>query len=197
MENRVVPWFNARGDQTFRLDYDLSSSSTVIDLGGYEGQWASDIFSRYLCTIHIFEPVAEFADLIEQRFAANDRIILHRTAVGGRESAASIGVNGDRSSMLITAPDSQSVRVEHASSAIQAISPHIDLIKINVEGAEYDILEDLIATGVVKQIGNIQVQFHDFVANAETRRTSLHAKLNATHELTYEFPFVWENWRLK
>jgi hypothetical protein len=39
------------------LEYDLNADSVCIDIGGYEGQWASDIFGRYGCTIHVFEPV--------------------------------------------------------------------------------------------------------------------------------------------
>lgn len=38
----------------------------------------------------------------------------------------------------------------------------IDLIKINIEGGEYELLDRLIETDLIKQIENIQVQFHDF-----------------------------------
>ncbi len=46
---------------------------------------------------------------------------------------------------------------------------HIDLMKINIEGGEYDLLEHLLDSGFVKNIENIQVQFHAFVPNAEER----------------------------
>ena len=45
-EDRTAGWVRDRGDQTLRLDYDLAAASIVFDLGGYEGQWASDIFGR-------------------------------------------------------------------------------------------------------------------------------------------------------
>lgn len=38
----------------------------------------------------------------------------------------------------------------------------IDLFKINIEGAEYDLLECIILNGYILKIKNIQVQFHDF-----------------------------------
>ena len=41
---RVAPWLADNGDKTYRLDYNLNENSVVFDLGGYEGQWASDIF---------------------------------------------------------------------------------------------------------------------------------------------------------
>ena len=46
-------------------------------------------------------------------------------------------------------------------------------------------------------IANIQVQFHDFVLDAESRMKSIQADLRKTHELTYQYDFVWENWKLK
>ena len=55
-EKRCIPWFQNNGDKTLRLNYPLTDKSIVLDLGGYEGQWASDIFSRYCCFIHVFEP---------------------------------------------------------------------------------------------------------------------------------------------
>jgi hypothetical protein len=68
-------------------------------------------------------------------------------------------------------------------------------MKINVEGAEYDILESLITTGFVQRVDDIQVQFHDFVPNASERVVALRKSLAATHYPTYMFSFVWENWR--
>ena len=44
---RAAQWFKDNGDKTHRLNYNLNEKSIVFDLGGYEGQWASDIFSKY------------------------------------------------------------------------------------------------------------------------------------------------------
>ena len=76
-QRMVDQWSEDRGDETLRLNYDLDENSIVFDLGGYEGQWASDIFSRYCSTIHIFEPVADFAKRTERRFRGNKKIFVH------------------------------------------------------------------------------------------------------------------------
>ena len=73
----------------------------------------------------------------------------------------------------------------------------IDLMKINIEGGEYEFLEYLLDTGLAVKIKNVQVQFHDFVPNAETRTKSIQERLSQTHSLTYQYEFVWENWRVK
>src|SRR5947209_19219821 len=73
-ERRVRPWRDINGDRTLRLSYDLGPDSVVFDVGGFEGQWASDLFARYCCHIHLFEPVPAYADRIRSRFARNPKV---------------------------------------------------------------------------------------------------------------------------
>lgn len=73
----------------------------------------------------------------------------------------------------------------------------IDLMKINIEGGEQDLWEHTIDNGYVERIKNIQVQFHDFVPTSEHCMQNIQASLSQTHYLTYQYPFVWENWRIK
>ena len=68
-------------------------------------------------------------------------------------------------------------------------------MKINIEGGEYDLLDRLITTGLVGKIDNIQVQFHEFVPNAKERMQNIQKKLSKTHTPTYQYEFIWENWK--
>jgi FkbM family methyltransferase len=197
-EKRCIPWFQDNGDKTLRLNYSLNDKSIVLDLGGYEGQWASDIFSRYCCFIHVFEPVERFANQIEQRFSHNDKIQVHHFGLSKLNQKEQIFINGDSSSTFKTDSDREEI---HLVKAINFISEYnidfIDLIKINIEGGEYDLLEHLLESGFIKNIANIQVQFHDFIPNAEARMIKIQQELSKSHFLTYQYPFVWENWRIK
>jgi hypothetical protein len=67
-ERRVRAW-RAAGGPARQFEYALDEHSLVLDLGGYEGQWTSDIVARYGCRVHVFEPVPEFAAAIAKRFA--------------------------------------------------------------------------------------------------------------------------------
>jgi FkbM family methyltransferase len=198
-EKRVVDWFATQGDKTLRLNYDLDDSSIVFDLGGFEGQWTSDIFSMYCCHIHIFEPVQSFSDKIQSRFAKNNKITVHEFGLSNENRKEKIFINADSSSSF-------SINENHSLSgdinlvrAIDFIKNYniecIDLIKINIEGGEYDLLEHLIESGFLENINNIQVQFHDFIPNAVTRMANIQDALSKTHYLTYQYPFVWENWK--
>jgi FkbM family methyltransferase len=195
---RVIPWFRDNGDKTLRLNYELDESSIVFDLGGYEGQWSSDIFSMYQCRIYVFEPLPAYAANISARFRANQRISVHNYGLASEDQRSTLSVNGDASSTHKTGQEIVDIRLISTSRFIAENKiDAIDLMKINIEGDEYDLLTYLIKSGLVSRIKNIQVQFHDFVPDAEIRMLEIQKQLSVTHELTYQYPFVWENWVLQ
>lgn len=195
---RVKPWFKVKGDKTLRLNYDLNENSTVFDMGGFEGQWASDIFSKYLCDILIFEPFIPFALDIRERFQKNSKVKVFDFGLGNGDISLDLFADSDSTSTFKKKGSAHSIRIKQASTFIKENNiGFIDLMKINIEGGEFDLLEELIESDLIKNIDNIQVQFHDFVPNAYSRMRAIQAMLSKTHELTYQFEFVWENWRLK
>src|SRR3989304_340049 len=197
-ETRVRDWYAAKGDTNLRLDYDLSERSLVFDLGGYEGQWASDIFAMYRCEVYVFEPVPEFAEKITPRFRHNSRINVFKFGLSCRNETARIGLAKDASSTYLATKESPEIPLVSVSEFLRDHGiGTIDLMKINIEGGEYDLLEHLIDAGLITRIRNIQVQFHDFVPSASTRMAAIQRDLAATHDPTYQFPFVWENWRIR
>jgi FkbM family methyltransferase len=188
-------WLAANGDKTFRLDYPLGADALVLDLGGYEGQWASDIFARYLCRIHVFEPVPAFADGIVRRFASNPNIKVHCLALGPEHGDMTLSLQGNATSSEAGSGDQMKVSVTTPESVFEAEGiDQVDLMKINIEGAEYNLLNHLIDGGLIRRIRRLQIQFHDFVPNAEVRMASIQKRLETTHRPTYQFPFIWENW---
>ena len=44
---------------------------------------------------------------------------------------------------------------------------HIDLLKTNIEGGEFELLDNIIKSGWTSKITHLQIQFHDFVDNAD------------------------------
>jgi FkbM family methyltransferase len=198
-ELRAQPWYAIDGDHTLRLQYPLDQNSVVFDLGGFQGDWAHDIWQLYQPTICVFEPVTEYASNIERRFANNPKVKVFPIGLGNENREDTIFLNGNWSSSFQGnhSPATQA-RFVRASEfwASQGIG-RIDLMKINIEGGEYELLEHLLDTGLVPQIGNLQIQFHDFVPLASRRMARIQDRLSLTHELTYQYEFMWENWRLK
>ncbi len=195
---RVIPWFKDSGDKTHRLNYDLNEKSIVFDLGGFEGQWASDIFSKYCCTIYVFEPYMEYFEKIGKRFLKNSKIKVYPFGLSNVTKSIGLSISGDSSSTFKQGEASAEIKLVRAIDFMNENNiEKIDLVKINIEGGEYDLLEHLIDHPVVSKIENIQVQFHDFVPDAEKRMKNIQNNLKKTHVLTYQYEFVWENWKLK
>ena len=71
---------------------------------------------------------------------------------------------------------------------------NIGLLKLNVEGSEYEIIESLIKSEQISNIKHLHIQFHDFLDNSEVRRKELIEKLKKTHKQVWSFYFVWERW---
>lgn len=195
---RVKPWFAANGDKTLRLDYALNANAVVFDLGGYEGEWAADIFCRYGCTLHIFEPYSVYCNNIKNRFAFNSKVFVHELGLAAVTSESTLSIDDNSSSMFKAGDSSVGIQLLAANEffAQHAIS-EIQLMKVNIEGGEYDLLDHLLDTGEINKIINLQVQFHDFVPGAAHRMKKIQQRLSETHEPTYQFEFVWENWRRK
>ncbi len=196
-EKALVRWYADHGDETLRVTYGLGPQSLVVDAGGFEGQWASDIFSRYVCRIVVFEPVSALAAGIKARFARNPQILVHDRGLGGRTRKESISVQAHASSVFTGAGQHEDILIwDVAEWAREEKVGRIDLLKINIEGGEYELLDRLVDTGLVGSIGNIQVQFHSFVPDAVQKRDRLRARLRQTHTCTWDYTFVWENWAL-
>ena len=107
---RVHQWWAADPQEQQRYEYDLTSDSLVFDLGGYRGDWASDMFARHMCCVEVFEPVPHYAQDIETRFANNPKIKVHALGLAGQSGEASIAISDDRSSLYVANEDAEGRR---------------------------------------------------------------------------------------
>jgi len=197
-ELRSRAWFKVDGDRTLKYDYDIKRDDLVFDLGGYDGQWSSNIFSRFCCSIHIFEPVKRFAEGIAAWFQHNPSITVHAFGLAGSTRTESIKVDGMASSHFAQTGAPEEMRLIRASDFISDnYVNNIRLMKVNIEGGEYELLEHLIETGYIRNISDLLVQFHDFVPDAPSRMRKIQEALSRTHYPTFQYEFVFENWRLK
>lgn len=194
-------WKNRQGDQTLRVCYPLGTGSIVFDVGGYRGDWAAAIDERYKCRIHIFEPIAEYARQIQDRFRGCPNIAVHQYGLGSDDAVVVFDKSGDQSresrlGQPATVPEQTKIRNIGTVLPELGIS-RISLMKINIEGGEYSLLDHMLNEDLVRRCQDIQIQFHNFVPNARSSRSAIRRRLAASHDLTYDFPFVWENWRSK
>lgn len=190
-------WFFDDKDEKLRYEYKLNSNSLVIDLGGYKGQWASDMYARYNSKIMVFEPVKSFAEKIEGRFKSNNKIDVFCFALGASSRNEIIALSADGSSVYGSSLEKETIQIKDVFDFfIEYNISNVDLMKINIEGGEYELMLRILETGLVGKIKNIQIQFHDVGAGSEERMNEIYKILSETHRPTYQYKFVWENWAL-
>jgi FkbM family methyltransferase len=188
-------WYLQNGDNTYRINYDLNNKSIVVDIGARHGNWSDLIKAKYNPQIYCFEVVNVFCkQLKEKGYNVFNKAVIDKTGIinlGIFESEASILYNENDTNEIIT------VESIPASQIFELIgSEIIDLMKINVEGAEYVILDNLIKSKSISKIKSIQIQFH-LTNNSDVLYKNIINQLEKTHKMTWRFPFVWENWEIK
>lgn len=195
----IKRWFKEQKTGNIRLDYDLNGSSVVFDVGGYEGSWSDQIYDKFKSNIFIFEPVPHFSNQIKLRFADNPKVKVFTYGLSNRNDQLLISLEADASSFHLIS-EKESVDAEVREFCLDLLSKlevnQVDLIKINIEGGEYQLLEHMIDNGSIKFVKNLQIQFHNFVPNAIARRNSIREKLKLTHSEVWCYDFVWESWEM-
>lgn len=182
---------------------DIDSNSIVIDAGAYTGEWAQEILDRYSPTIHAFEPDPRNYGPLEKKAQANPRLIPYDFGLGDKNESvrmtqeylgSSIFTDGNNK----TGAPSTEVQIRDIADTWKSLAlDQVDLMKINIEGAEFPLLERMIETDLLKKADCFLIQFHEWHPDAHRRRRNIRKALSATHQLVWDYHFVWEKWVLK
>ena len=197
---QVKKWFADGGDQNLRLDYpELTSGSIVFDLGGYLGDFTAAIIERYNCKAYIFEPHPEYFSKCIERFSSYENVMVLNYGLADKNGEFFLSNSLDGSSFINpnhSQKDGIKCVIRDLSSVLNELDiKSIDLMKINIEGGEFPLMEHIISCDKQAIVGQYQIQFHNFVENAVDRRMQISRALSKTHVRTWCYTFVWENWR--
>lgn len=149
----------------FRPPAELADAAArlIVDCGANVGYsvlyWASKFPSAQIIA---FEPHPESVAQAARNIAANHldrRVQLHARAVGARAASVRLSDAGAASSVLNVAPDDRGAfTVEMIDVFPLLAGKRIDILKIDIEGGEYEILADPRFEAL--QIGAIVMEWH-------------------------------------
>ena len=197
----IFNWFKDDGS-ILLYKYNLNEESIVLDVGGYKGFWVKGIIEKYNCNIIVYEPINKYINEIKKKFSHYNKITYKNYGLGKKNQKIKVKLRG----VQTTTQDNQNknydqiVEIKDINQEKEIIDSKIDLMSINIEGGEYDLLERMIELNMIKNILNIQIQFHEWFPSYELSkkiRKKIHNSLLQTHKLTFCYTFVWENWTLK
>lgn len=185
-------WRGERG-HTLLFDYmDLREGGVVFDFGGDDGKWADTVLDQQPdCTIHLFEPHPRKAATLRDKYREDDRVKVYDYALGSAEGKLPLpeaSVSGVEATVDVVA-----VKRFFATFDI----PQIDLVRLNIGGAEYDLIPALVRAGIMARIRRMQVQFHLQGESQIADRDEIRIGMEASHDCAWCYPFIWEEWRLR
>ena len=176
--------------ESLRYEYPLTKDSVVVDAGFHKGVFSKEIFERYNCKVLAFEPIIQFA-VDGAKIVSGSKIQIHNVGLGNSTRSEVFKIKGDMTGIFADGPEYQ-VRIVKADEALSGIGP-IDLLKLNIEGSEYEVIDNLHQSGFLKNIRFLQIQFHAIHADAGAWREKALSQIAETHNTQWSFPFCWES----
>lgn len=194
----IKSWREADGDNTYALDWPLTESSHVWEIGGFEGRWAQQMWDKYHCHITIFEPQLWAVDRMRKRFAGIDKITIHPYGLWLDDCNIALGASEtDGASLFATRPPWEVVKMRNIHEVIAEHPPEVDLALMNIEGAEYDLLPELILENEMRFFKNFWCQFHPGHLSRDHDAGRIFADLEQTHKKIWDFFPTATAWRKK
>ena len=146
---------------------DLDNCKTVLDIGANVGLWTKYILTRNARKVYCFEPNKKALEHLKFGLRNDSNATIVEKAVYKEDATLKFYINDENSltsSVLPESGHSPSYNVD-AISLENAINltgeDKIDLVKIDIEGAEFDIIENL-PQHVFDRIDSFLIEYHDF-----------------------------------
>jgi FkbM family methyltransferase len=156
---------------------DIDSHSVVYSFGvGQDASFDTALIERYGVTIHAFDPTPKSIEWV-RRQGFSDRFVMHDYGIAAFDGNASFNPpeNPDHvSHTLLDRPSTKaraiSVPVKRLSTIVRELGhDHIDILKMDIEGAEYAVIDDIRKSGIRPQ--QILVEFHHRFPGVGVKRT--------------------------
>ena len=152
---------------------EVGPEDVLIDCGANVGAYARHM-ARSGARTHCFEPDPLAFATLAAHLGDAANVTLHAAAVGARAGEATLRRRSDfandplrltQGSSLVAALEGEAMTVEVVDLAafIAALPRPPAILKLDVEGAEVEILEALDASGVLGEIGAVFVETHDWL----------------------------------
>jgi FkbM family methyltransferase len=143
----------------------------IIDGGGYIGISALYFKRRYpTAKVTVFEPNAEIVPILSDNLRKNNAVdvTIVQAALGRENGRQQFG--GGNDSGKIDGLGSTVIEVKKLS---EFITQPTDFVKLNIEGAECEVISELEVSGALANINKFCIEWHSFARQAQDLGTLL------------------------
>lgn len=194
-------WLRDGGEKLQHNFEGIGPESIVFDIGLHKGLWSAAMVRKYNCYIYGFEPVKTFyKDALSVKvFADNPKVKLFNFGFAGNTRQAVISVDGASSSLVGISNKHEMVQVVSIKDFIsESKIDFIDLASINIEGAEYELLDFMFSENLMPKFDRILLQFHEHIKIGNighlAERNAIRKRLSLTHKMVYSYELKWDYW---
>lgn len=174
-------------------DYFFKADNTkpiIIDCGANIGM--SVLFFKFIypnCSIVAFEPNPKAFHLLKKNVEQNNlkNVQLHNLALSDKKGEIDFFIGNDEAILLAS---TIAERGGHETFKIESdklsnyLNSTIDLIKMDIEGSENQVLNDLVFTNKIKNAKNYIIEYHHRINN---EKSSLSAFIKPFEDAAYEY----------
>lgn len=181
-----------------RLKYSntLNPTGLVVDIGAYLGDFTAKLSDLNPdMSFKLYEPIPEFSKKCLTKFSTNKNVEVFPFAVTADGRELHLHIDGPRTKIDI----SQEHLVCSSLSVTDVFRElaQVELLKMNIEGAEYECLFSLIESGDIYKINYLLIQFHDFKSSDVENYSNLIHFLEKDFVNLFRYKWIWEMWKIK
>ena len=177
-------FINVLLDDEYGLDHLSEPPRTICDIGaniGLFSLWARHRFPD--ATIHSYEPNPRIVSFLEHNLEGRN-VEIFPEAVGAEHGTVEMDDRWDSRNAKTKPSQSGNVEMISIASTIQRLGGHIDLLKMDCEGGEWDILQ---ASEALTQVKTIRMEYHLL-----TRQKTVAAFRALATSAGFECEKIWE-----
>lgn len=144
----------------------INPNSIVYSFGvGEDATFDAALIDKFGVTVHAFDPTPKSIDWVDKQ-GFSDHFVMHNYGLASFDGVASFNppINPNHVSHTLldrpsTMPKAISVPFKKLNTIMEELGHNqIDVLKMDIEGAEYEVVEDIIHSGVRPK--QILIEFH-------------------------------------
>jgi len=165
----------------------IQKGDIAIDCGANVGDITQKMVDKG-AIVHAFEPNPHAFEILKTKFGNNKQVILHNMGVWDKNTSMklylhnksdedpvgwSVGASIISEKENVNKNNFIEIKIIDLTEFISSLKREIKILKIDIEGAECELLDKIIDLGIYKQIGILLVETHEIINRGLRDKTNM------------------------
>ena len=177
----------------------INDTSKVLDAGAYKGEFADEILKKFGSNLILYEPLEYEFNYLKKKYQHNSKVKLYNLAISNTNNYKFLSLDNNNSYLSdVKINNSIKIKCENIIDIFDK-EKSIDFFKMNIEGSEYEILNEMIDKNYLTKCKYYLIQFHhknnkNLIENKKIIQNNF-SEMN--FKKIFDYNYVWEVWELK